>query len=212
MTSWLRRRLIAGFFVTVPLAVSLVAFVWVFRRIDDLTRGVSETLIGRYVPGLGILVTALVVLLFGILATNVFGRRVLRQGEALLLHVPVLRAIYGPLKQLTAAFSPDNEFGFKRVVLVEQGGRGWVLGFVTKEFVVDRGHGPETLLAVYVPTNQLYLGDIVLCPPGWASFPDLTVEQGIRIFLTGGMALPSKIHARSDPPPLPGHHQSHGES
>ena len=51
---------------------------------------------------------------------------------------PVFRAIYGPLKQLTAAFSPDNEFGFKRVVLVEREGRGWALGFLTKEFVVDR--------------------------------------------------------------------------
>ena len=201
MSAWLRRRLIAGFFVTVPLAVSLVALVWVFRRIDGLTSGVSESLFGRYVPGLGILVTVATVLLVGTLATNVFGRRLLQQGERLLMHVPVFRTVYGPLKQLTAAFSPENESGFKRVVLVEHAMRGWALGFLTREFVVDRGQGPETLLAVYVPTNQLYLGDLVICPRERASFPDLTVEQGIRIFLTGGMALPGALRARADPMP-----------
>jgi uncharacterized membrane protein len=198
--AWLRRRLIAGFFVTVPLVVSVVALVWVFRAVDGLTSGLSERLIGRYVPGLGIVVTGLTVLLAGILATNVLGRRLLQQAEVLLLRVPVFRTVYGPLKQLTEAFSPDSPFGFKRVVLIEHGSRGWALGFLTKEFVVDRGDGPERLLAVYVPTNQLYLGDLVVCPRDRASFPDLTVEQGIRIFLTGGMALPADVRARRDLP------------
>ena len=184
--------------MTVPLVVSVVALVWVFRAVDGLTSGLSERLIGHYVPGLGIVVTGLTVLLAGILATNVFGRRLLQQAEVLLLRVPVFRTIYGPLKQLTEAFSPDSQFGFKRVVLIEHGPRGWALGFLTKEFVVDRGDGPEDLLAVYVPTNQLYLGNLVVCPRDRASFPDLTVEQGVRIFLTGGMALPPDLRARRD--------------
>src|SRR5437763_761641 len=58
----------------------------------------------------------------------------------------------------------------------------------------------ERLLAVYVPTNQLYLGNLVVCPRDRASFPDLTVEQGIRIFLTGGMALPAALRAVRDLP------------
>jgi uncharacterized membrane protein len=198
MAKWLRRRLITGFFVTVPLVASVVALVWAFRVIDGLTSGLTERVLGRYVPGVGIVLTGLMVLIVGILATNVLGRRLLKQGEALLLHVPVFRTIYGPLKQLTEAFSPDNEFGFKRVVLIEHGPRGMVLGFLTKEFVVDRGAGPETLLAVYVPTNQLYLGQLVICPADRVSFPNLTVEQGIRIFLTGGMALPSNLRARRE--------------
>jgi uncharacterized membrane protein len=94
------------------------------------------------------------------------------------------------------AFSPDNEYGFKRVVLVEEPTRGCLLGFLTKEFTVDRGQGPEAMVAVYVPTNHLYLGDVVVCPSDRASYPDITVEQGIRIFLTGGMALSSRVRAR----------------
>ena len=83
--------------------------------------------------------------------------------------------------------------GFKRVVMIEDAKRGYVLGFVTREFTVERGRGPEPLLAVYVPTNHLYLGDIVICEVGRASFPDISVEDGLRIFLTGGMALPPRL-------------------
>jgi uncharacterized membrane protein len=198
MLAWLRRSVIAGFFVTVPLAVSLVALVWTFRLIDGVTSGAYERLLGRRVPGLGILTAIVLLLLIGTFATNVLGRRLLAKGEQLLLQVPVFRTVYAPVKQLLAAFSPDNEYGFKQVVLVEDASRGAVLGFLTKEFSVDRGQGPEKLLAVYVPTNHLYLGDIVICRPEAAVFPDLTVEQGIRIFLTGGMALPERVKAGSN--------------
>jgi uncharacterized membrane protein len=191
---WLRRSFIAGFFVTVPLFISVAAIVWIFNIVDRLVPPVR--LLGRPVPGLGILVTATAVLLVGALATNVIGKRVLQRTEGYLLRVPVFRTIYAPVKQLVAAFSPDNEFGFKRVVLLQEGS-AYAIGFLTKEFSVDRGSGPEALLAVYVPTNHLYLGDIVICPPERAAFPDLTVEEGVRIFLTGGMALPSQLRASS---------------
>ena len=71
--------------------------------------------------------------------------------------------------------------------------QGFSLGFLTKEFTVERGNGPEDLVAVYVPTNHLYLGDIVIVERARALFPDITVEEGIRVFLTGGMALPSRL-------------------
>ncbi|HUL71984.1 MAG TPA: DUF502 domain-containing protein [Vicinamibacterales bacterium] len=196
MFAWLRRSFVTGFFVTVPLVVSVVAIVWTFRFADRLTSGLGERLIGQHVPGLGLITTALIVLVTGAIASNVFGRRLLRRGEALLMHVPVFRTVYAPVKQLLDAFSPSNEFGFKRMVLVEDPARGFVLGFLTREFTVDRGKGPEPLLAVYVPTNHLYLGDVVVCPPERATFPEMTVEEGIRVFLTGGMGLPARVRAR----------------
>jgi len=194
--NWIRRNFIAGFFVTVPLVISVAALVWIFRFIDGLVRPVFDAWLGRPIPGLGLLTTALVVLLVGTLATNVIGKRVLQRAESYLTRVPVFRTIYAPVKQLVVAFSPDNEYGFKRVALVEDAARGHVLGFLTKEFTVDRGRGPETLLAVYVPTNHLYLGDVIICAPDRVVFPEITVEQGIRIFLTGGMALPGRMRAR----------------
>jgi uncharacterized membrane protein len=193
MLAWLRRNFIAGFFVTVPLAVSVVAIVWVFRFADGLTSGLGARLFGQPWPGLGIIVTAAFILTVGALTTNVFGQRLLKRSEDLFLHVPLFKTVYAPVKQLLSAFSPDNESGFKRMVLVQDQARGAVLGFLTKEFTVDRGQGPEELMAVYVPTNHLYLGDIVICPPDRVSYPNLTVEEGIRVFLTGGTGLPEKM-------------------
>lgn len=197
MIQWLRRRFLAGFFVTVPLVISVAAFIWIFRLIDGFVGPWYAQWIGREVPGLGIVTTALLVLLAGILATNVIGKRVLQRAESYLLMVPVFRTIYAPVKQLVVAFSPDNEYGFKRVVLVEDASRGFLLGFLTKEFAVERAGVAEPMVAVYVPTNHLYLGDVIICHRDKASFPDITVEQGIRIFLTGGMAFGGRIRARA---------------
>jgi uncharacterized membrane protein len=195
---WLRRSFIAGFFVTVPLFISVAAFIWIFGVVDGLTTPFYDRFLGRRVPGLGTLSTALAIVLVGAVATNVIGKRLLQRAEGYLLRVPVFRTIYSPVKQLIVAFAPDNEYGFKRVVMIQDARRGFALGFLTREFTVDRGQGPEALIAVYVPTNNLYLGDIVLCERDRATFPDISVEEGIRIFLTGGMALPSRV--RSDPP------------
>ena len=198
MIQWLRRRFLAGFFVTVPLVISVAALVWIFRAIDGTLGPWYAEWLGRDVPGLGILTTALLVLLVGALATNVIGKQILQRTERYLLMVPVFKTIYAPVKQLVVAFSPDNEYGFKRVVLVEDAARGYLLGFLTREFTVDRGtgSGPEAMIAVYVPTNHLYLGDILICTRDRVSYPDITVEQGIRIFLTGGMALSARVKAR----------------
>ena len=193
---WLRRRFITGFFVTVPLVISVAAIVWIFGIIDRLTAPLATRVLGREVPGLGLLVTLLVVLTVGTLATYVIGRRIVTRGEGWLMRVPGFRTIYAPVKQLVVAFSPDNEYGFKRVVLIEDPRRGMVMGFLTKEFTVDRGSGPEPLVAVYVPTNHLYLGDVAIYPRSSVFFPDVTVEEGIRIFLTGGMSLPDSVHAK----------------
>jgi uncharacterized membrane protein len=202
--NWLRRSFIAGFFVTVPLFISVAALLWGFTAVDGLATPIYDRLIGRRLPGLGILTAALFILLVGTLATNVIGRRVLQRGEGYLLRVPVFRTVYAPVKQLVAAFSPDNEFGFKRVVLVEDVRHGFALGFLTKEFTVDRGRGPEPLIAVYVPTNHLYLGDILIVERDRALYPDLTVEEGVRVFLTGGMALPPRLRAKLQETGAPG--------
>jgi len=202
---WVRRRLLTGFFVSIPLVISVFALVWIFGIIDGLTAPLAARVLGHTEPtgmerllvsAVGFLGTVAVILVVGVVATNVIGQRLLNRGERWLMMIPVFRTIYAPVKQLVAAFSPENESGFKRVVMVEDPHRGWVMGFLTKEFTVDRGAGAEPMMAVYVPTNHLYLGDIVLYPRERALFPDIPVEEGIRIFLTGGMSLPGRVTPR----------------
>ncbi len=182
--------------MTVPLLITIVTLVWFFRFIDGVARPLSIYVLGREVPGLGVLITAAFILVIGALATNVFGRRLLQRGERWLLNVPLFKTVYAPVKQLVAAFSPDSETGFKKVVIVDDAQRGMVIGFLTREFTMDRGNGPEAMIAVYVPTNHLYLGDVLVYRRSQASYPDLSVEDGIRIFLTGGMALPTAVKSQ----------------
>lgn len=196
---WIRRSFIAGCFVMVPLIISVAALVWAFRLIDGVMAPLYTQLLGQEVPGLGLATALLVVLVVGALATNVFGKRMLQRGESYLLKLPVFRAVYAPVKQLVAAFSPENELAFKRVVLVDDPATGFVLGFLTKEFTIDRGRGAEPVLAVYVPTNHLYLGDVRIFPKSRVTYPALTVQEGVRVFLTGGMAVRQVLKAvRSD--------------
>jgi uncharacterized membrane protein len=207
VTAWVRSRLLTGFFVSIPLVISVFAVVWIFGIIDGLTAPLAARILPLaereptgalrlLVSAVGFFGTVAVILGVGVVATNVIGQRLLNRGEQWLMKIPVFRTIYAPVKQLVVAFSPDNEYGFKRVVMVEDPHRGWVMGFLTKEFTVDRGAGAEPMMAVYVPTNHLYLGDIVLYPRDRALFPDVSVEEGIRIFLTGGMSLPGRLAPR----------------
>jgi len=202
MMSWVRRRFVTGFFVLVPVVISIVGLIWVFRVVDGFTAPLFERYFRDYhasdvPPGLGIVTTAVLILLVGVVATNVLGKRVLQRTEGYLLRIPVFRTIYAPVKQLVLAFSPDNEYGFKRVVMIRTESRGYILGFLTKEFSIQSTGHTESLIAVYVPTNHLYLGDVVICRRDNAFFPDLSVEEGIRVFLTGGMTLPAQIADKS---------------
>src|SRR5262249_41544082 len=97
---WLRRNFITGFFVTVPLFISVAAFIWIFNVVDGLTTPFYDRLIGRRFPGLGPFSTAAAIVLVGAVARNVIGRQLLQQVEGYLLRVPVFRTIYSPVKQL----------------------------------------------------------------------------------------------------------------
>ena len=196
---WLRRSLIAGFVVIVPLIISVAAFIWLFQLIDGVMGPVYAQWLGREIPGLGLATLLVTVVLVGALATNVIGGRVLERGEAYLLRLPVFRAVYGPVKQLVAAFSPGNQLGFKRVVLVDDPRRGLVLGFLTKEFMLeDESAAAEEFVAVYVPTNHIYFGDIHIYPRSVVSYPELTVQEGLQVFLTGGMALSERLRVERE--------------
>ena len=190
---WLRRSLIAGFVVIVPLVISVAACVWLFQLIDGVMGPLYVRWIGREIRGLGLITLLLLVVAVGVLATNVLGGRLLRRGEAWLMKLPVFRGIYSPVKQLVEAFSPNNQLGFKRVVLVDDPKRGLVLGFLTKEFTIEGQDDAGVHVAVYVPTNHVYFGDVHIYPRAVVSYPSLTVQEGLQVFLTGGMALAERL-------------------
>ncbi len=194
MRNWLKVRLIAGFFVTVP-AVATSWLLWIFwSRIDDFFAPMYQRVVGRPIPGLGFLTAMGIILLMGTIARNVVGRRVLAWGDALLFRLPVFGRLYPSVKMLIDAFSPERRSGFRAVVLVQHPREGgYAFGFVTSETVLELPAGKQEMITVFVPTNNLYLGDVIVVPRADVVATGLSVEEGIRVILSAGTATPGRL-------------------
>ena len=194
MKNWLKVRFIAGFFVTVP-AIATAWLLYVFwDAIDGFFSPGYERIFGRRIPGLGFLTAVILILVMGTIATNVVGRRILARIELLLTRVPIFRSIYPTIKELIASFSPEKRGSFKEVVLAEYPRKGaFAFGFLTSEFLLETPEGKRQMVTVFVPTNNLYLGDVIVVPREVAISTGLSVEEGIRIILSAGTASPPRL-------------------
>jgi uncharacterized membrane protein len=194
MRNWLKVRFLTGFFVTVPaIATSWLLYVF-WDAIDDFFSPAYQHVFGRRIPGMGFLTAVLLILFIGTIATNVVGRRIIGRIERLLVHVPIFRSVYPSVKQLLESFSPEKRNSFKSVVLAEHPRKGeYAFGFVTAEVLLEGPEGKQPMVTVFVPTNNLYLGDVILVPRDDVIATGLSVEEGIRIILSAGTATPTRL-------------------
>ncbi|HUO85748.1 MAG TPA: DUF502 domain-containing protein [Thermoanaerobaculia bacterium] len=195
----LRRLLVTGLLILAPVALTVFVLVQLFRWMDGifapLVDGILAAIFERpvHVPGLGLLLTFLVVLLLGWLSTRVAGRRLLRSMEGVIRRVPVAKSIYGATKGILEAVSADQTEAFKRVVLVEYPKANlFAIGFVTTgarwEAVDER---LADLLLVFVPTTpNPTSGFLLMVPRREAIDVPITVEEGIRMVISGGLLMP----------------------
>ena len=191
--SWFKVRFIAGFFVTVPVVVTAWVLWLFYAQVDGVLAPIYDHIVGRHVPGLGFLTAIAIIWVVGLIATNVVGRRVLQWAEGVVLRVPIVRRVYPAVRDLIEAFSPARRSGFRAFVVIDYPREGtYTYGFLTKDVRVE-GTKPEELSTVFIPTNNLYLGDIVLVPRDGVLPTGLTIEEGIRIILSGGTAAPRRI-------------------
>lgn len=144
------KRFLAGLKVVIPVAVTLFIVVWVFTKIDGLLQPVIQYAMGRNIPGLGFGVTVLVIIIAGVVVSNVATRKLFSHSEYLVSKIPLIRHLYSGIKQITDSFSADSNGRFMKVVLVEFPKKGMTtLGFVTNEVQDDSG---KTYLNVFIPT------------------------------------------------------------
>jgi uncharacterized membrane protein len=207
-----RRILIGGLLILAPLALTVFVLVQVFRWMDGIFAPLIDRVLAEllqqdiHVPGLGLLLTFLLVMLLGWLSTNVVGRRVLMLFEALVRRIPVAKSIYGATKGILEAVSQDQTEAFKRVVLIEYPKANiFALAFVTggaRWGAVDERFGD--LLLVFVPTTpNPTSGFLLLVPRAEAIDLPVSVEEGIRMVISGGILLPDlRLPARPRPGPL----------
>ena len=193
-----KRMLVTGLVILVPVTLTVYILKQIFDLMDGIFSPILDRAIGIYfpgahVPGLGFLMTLLLVLFLGWLSTNVVGRRLIAAAERLISRIPVAKSIYSATKGVLEAVSTDQAEAFKRVVLIEYPKANiFALAFVTRWARWPTVHEKTAdLLLVFVPTTpNPTSGFLLLVPRSEAIDLPISVEEGVRMVISGGILLP----------------------
>lgn len=198
MLAKLRKYLVAGLLIWVPVVVTFLLVRFVIDLIDKTLVFVPakwrpENLIGYEIPGLGLVLTFILMLLTGMIVANLFGRRLVTFWESLLARIPLVSTIYSSVKQVTSTLFSDSSQSFREVVLVEYPRKGtWMLAFMTgdapKQFQKEIGKKSTNL---FVPTTpNPTSGFYVIVPLEDVIRLDIPVEVGLKMILSAGVINP----------------------
>ena len=190
-----RRHFITGLIVTVPLGLTFFVVSWIVGFIDQAlqflpARFHPDRYLPFKIPGLGIILTLVVIQFVGLLSTNLFGRTFVKTYERLLDRIPFVRGIYLAVKQLIEQIISPSSDRFRRAVLVQYPRKGiYSIGFVTG---VSKGimqeKTPQRVLNVFIPTTPNPTSGYYLLIPEEESVPlDLNVEQAFKLIVSAGM-------------------------
>lgn len=197
----LRRYLTAGLLVWVPLGVTLLIIDFLVGFMDKTlllvpARYRPDALLGVHVPGIGIVLVALVVLVTGMIAANFFGQRLVALGELVVARIPLVRSIYSGVKQLLEAVVANRGGSFRKVVLVEYPRAGsWTLAFVTgdgdAEAELKTG---RSLVHIYVPTTpNPTSGFFLMLPREDVIELAMSVDDALKMILSVGVVAPHRV-------------------
>ncbi len=196
----MRRYLVAGLLVWLPLGATFYVIRLLVGWMDQSLlllpdRFRPENLLGFNIPGLGVALSLAILLLTGLIAANLFGRKLVNLWEQLLSRIPLVRSVYSAVKQLVETMFADNGKSFRKVVLVEFPRRGlWTLAFLTSEEqgTVQQATGQD-VISVYVPTTPNPTGGyFILVPREDVREIDLSVDEGLKLLLSMGAVNPAK--------------------
>lgn len=191
----LRKYLVTGMVVTLPLVVTVYILVFLFNTIDGILRHFLVLLFRRPVPGAGFVAIFFLVLIVGVVSTNVFGKKIIAHGERFVTKIPLVKNVYISVKQIIDAFSGQGKHAFQRVVMVEHPRPGMhAIGFVTSEApgeVKDRLG--RDCFSVFLPTTpNPASGFLRILPRKDITFLDMSVEEGLKLIISCGAVVPQQ--------------------
>lgn len=198
--------------VTAPIGITIYLAVLFVQLVDDQMRGLvpaqydPNTYLPFDIPGLGVLALLLMLLVVGFFAAGLIGRMVFRLGESLIDRVPVVRSVYGALKQIFETVFADSSSSFREVVLVEYPRRGlWAVGFITGRTRGEvRDRIDRDLVNVFLPTTpNPTSGFLLFVPREDLVHLDMSVEEGIKMVISAGIVTPPRAAAedKGEEPP-----------
>jgi uncharacterized membrane protein len=184
----LRTWFIAGLIVFLPVAITFSIIAWLFRIVDSFLGWLLPPLLGRAIPGVGLILSLVVILFIGALATNVLGRRVVGFFEGLMLRIPLARSIYSATKSISDTLVLQRRAAFRRAVLVEWPRRGaYTVGFVTGETIGIPAGGGRAVNVFVVTTPNPTTGFMMMVPEDEALPLEMSVEDALKIVMSGGI-------------------------
>ncbi|MEE8437405.1 MAG: DUF502 domain-containing protein [Candidatus Neomarinimicrobiota bacterium] len=186
----LRKIILTGLFAVLPIA----ATVWILRIIFLFLEGMTAPILKRLgieIPGVGLLLTLVIIFLLGLFVTNVLGKRLFSWGEKILHKIPMVSTIYSTIKQITNAFSGATVRSFKKVIFIQYPRKGlWTMSFVTNESTNAFG---DEYYHVFVPTTpNPTSGVFTIILREEAILADITVEEGLKAIISGGILDPGE--------------------
>ena len=201
----IKRWLVAGLLVWLPLGATILVLRFLIGLMDQSLMLLPpdlrpEALLGFHIPGLGILLSALILLVTGFLAANIFGARLLAIGEAILQRVPLVRTVYGGVKQLSETVLAGGNQSFRKVLLIEYPRKGiWTLAFQTAEPVGEiQARTKKDVVTVFVPTTpNPTSGFIVMVDKSEVMELEMSVEDALRMIISLGVVAPESVIAEA---------------
>ena len=194
----LRTYFFAGLLVLIPLVVTIGILSWLFNLLDGFLGPYIYEWLGRPMPGLGLIATLVLIFLIGVVTTNIVGRRLMGAVDDALHRIPLVRGIYSMTKQMSDSIFQSRQVAFQQVVLVEYPRRGlYQIGFVTgmiegplqQELASRTG---ERMINVFIPASPNPMsGYLVILPEQDIQFLGMSVQDGLKLVISGGMAIPS---------------------
>lgn len=195
----LRTYFFAGILVTAPIAITTYLAWLLVSFIDDRVNAVlpprfnPETYLPFSVPGIGVVVIVLVLILIGAVTAGYLGRVLIRTAEGMVGRIPAVRSVYGAIKQILETVLANQSSAFREVVLVEYPRKGlWAIGFITgtTEGEVQELTADE-VINVFLPTTPNPTSGFLLFVPRGDLVPlDMSVEEGIKMVISGGIVTP----------------------
>jgi uncharacterized membrane protein len=196
--AWLKTYLLTGLIVVVPITITIYIIQSLMGVMDEFLAFLPnayhpDILLGRHIPGLGLVLVTILVLLIGLLTHNYVGKKVIQVWDLMVGRIPVVRNIYQAIKQLTEAIFSNTGSHFKQVVLLEFPRPGlYSLGFVAGpargELAVKAGH---QVMNIFIPcTPNPTTGYYVLVPEKELIFLEMTVEDGFKMVISSGLISP----------------------
>jgi len=196
----LRNAFVRGVGVLIPVAITFWFFSTLLNWMDSFLSPVIEKLIGGPAPGLGFAAMVVLILLVGFLAKNLVGRIIVAWFEQVLRSIPIVRSVYGAIKDLFGALNPGGKSRtFREVVMVEYPRPGlFCIGFVTNQMTFHPADRPPTEFTnVYIPNPpNPTSGFLALVPKTDVITLELTIEEGLKLVLSGGIVLPGELKQR----------------